>query len=259
MPLWLKKHNTALAKMNTPLKISVLSPHIDDAAFGLALTISKCANNNIQITIINCFTVTKWTAIAVENKEIGAVSRLRKDEDAAFYRQINPNIKIVNLDLLDAPLRNGYIFQNQPFQQNELELIEDLKKLLQQHVDELLFCPLAIGNHIDHAICREAVVELYKKGSVIFFEDLPYAQRIGEDQLRRHIKYLEDLLDIEFENYTIEVEKSAFDKEQSIRVYNSQLNEEIISEITSHRDALGGERLWGQSQAISLLKNALTP
>lgn len=241
--------------MNNPQKIFVLSPHIDDAAFGLALTISKCANSNIPVTIINCFTVTKWTAIPVENKEISAVSRMRKDEDVEFYNNINPNIQVINLDLLDAPLRNGYIFQNQPFHQDELQLIEELKKLLEQNVvNGLLLCPLAIGSHIDHAICRESVIGLYKKLNIIFFEDLPYAQRIGEDQIHRHIHCLENQLNVKFADYLSAAEDSIIDKEQAIGVYKSQVNEEIISEIAAHLHALKGERLWGEEAQIKRLE-----
>lgn len=239
------------------MKIFILSPHIDDAAFGLALTISKCANNNISVTIINCFTVTKWTAVAVENKETSAVSLMRKNEDAQFYKAVNSNINIINLDLLDAPLRNGYIFQNQPFQQNELELIQELKKLLEQHVNGLLLCPLAIGNHIDHAICREAVLQLYKKRDVIFFEDLPYAQRIGEDQIRRHIKDLEDELNVKLSNHTHGLLNCTIDKEQAIRLYKSQMNDVIASEVIAHMNALKGERIWGEEMVLEKFSNLL--
>lgn len=254
MPLWLMNS----LQMNNPLKVFILSPHIDDAAYSLALTISKCTESNIAVTIINCFTVTKWTAIAVENKEISTVSLLRKNEDVAFYRSFNGEINIIHLDLLDAPLRNGYIFQNQPFQQNELQLIEDLKKLLEQHVvGGILLCPLAIGNHIDHAICREAVIELYKKFSVIFFEDLPYAQRIGEDQIHRHMHNLEEQLGVKITNYSAGIENLTIDKGQAIGAYKSQLNEDIRSEIMSHLNALKGERLWGEEKEIEQLRSRL--
>lgn len=235
------------------MKVYILSPHIDDAAFGLALTIAKCAENNISVTIINCFTVTKWTAIPVENKEIDAVSRLRKNEDAEFYKNIG-NVNIINLDLLDAPLRNGYIFQNQPFQPNEWELIKNLQKLLEQHVDGLLLCPLAIGNHIDHAICREAVIRLYNKLNVIFYEDLPYAQRIDEDQIRQHVHILEEKLEVKILNHTVSVNNCEIDKKQSISAYKSQLNNEILSEIIAHLNALKGERIWGEIKNIELLR-----
>lgn len=236
-------------------KIFILSPHIDDAAFGLTLTISKLINRKVPITIINCFTVTKWTAIAVENKEIETVSLLRKNEDIEFYKAFNGKINIVNLDLLDAPLRNGYIFQNQPFHQNELELIEDLKKLLQQHVDGWLFCPLAIGGHIDHIVCREAVIGLYTNLNVIFFEDLPYAQRIGEDQIHRHVHMLEEQSGVKFTSHIVGRDVSTMDKGQAIKAYKSQLNDEISSEIISHMNALQGERLWGEAGDIERLKS----
>ncbi|MCW3082368.1 PIG-L family deacetylase [Segetibacter sp.] len=243
--------------MNEPLKLYILSPHIDDAAFGLALTISKCANNNIPVTIINCFTVTRWTAIPVENKETIAVSLLRKSEDAAFYKTLNENINIINLDLLDAPLRNGYIFQEQPFRQNELDLIEELKNLLEQNVDGLLLCPLGIGSHIDHAICRAAVVQLYVNLDVLFYEDLPYAKRISHQQLELHVKKLEEDLGVSLVNNTDGLLNCGIDKEQAIRLYQSQMNEDIASEIIAHLNDLKGERIWGEETHLNKLRTAL--
>lgn len=239
--------------MINPNKVCILSPHIDDAAFGLTLTISKFINSKIPVTIINCFTVTKWTGVFV-SREIEVVSRLRKEEDVAYNQFFNSNINIINLDLLDAPLRNGYIFQNQPFQQNELELIEDLRKLLEQYVDGLLLCPLAIGNHIDHAICREAVIQLYKQMNVIFFEDLPYAQRIRESQIHKHIKNLEEKLNVRLVSNTSGLGNSTINKMEAIDVYKSQLNDEIRSEIIDHMNALGGERLWGEAFEIEKIE-----
>ncbi len=241
--------------MNKLTKIFILSPHFDDAAYGLTLSISQFLKNRLPVTIINCFTVTKWTALPVEDKDVKSVSLLRSMEDAEYNKLFNSAINIINLDLLDAPLRNGYIFQNQPFQQNELELIEDIRKLLEQYVDGLLLCPLAIGNHIDHAICREAVIQLYKKMNVIFFEDLPYAQRIGEDQIHRHVHILEEQLGVRFINYINGLENCTIDKGHAIKVYKSQMNEEICLEIISHMNALGGERLWGEAGEIERLKS----
>ena len=243
--------------MANPTRIYILSPHIDDAAFGLALTISKCANNNIPVTIINCFTTTRWTAIPVDNKETNAVSLLRKSEDEVFYKTIGEKINIVNLDLLDAPLRNGYIFQEQPFQQNELELIDDLKRLLEQYNDGLLLCPLGIGNHIDHAICRAAVEKLYDRLSVLFYEDLPYAQRISGEELLQHVSELEKKLGVTLLNNTDGLLNCIIDKEQVIRLYKSQMNKEIASEIVAHLNATKGERVWGEERHLDDLRSML--
>jgi LmbE family N-acetylglucosaminyl deacetylase len=237
------------------LKINILSPHIDDAAFGLALTISKCANNQIPVTIINCFTITKWTAIPVDNKALETVSLLRKNEDASFYKALNEKIAIVNLDLLDAPLRNGYIFQEQPFHPNELELVDKLTDLLKLHVDGLLLCPLGIGNHIDHAICRAAVLKMYGSINVLFYEDLPYAQRITQQQIELHINKLEDELNVKMSNEIGGLMDCTIDKEQAIRLYKSQMNETIASEIIAHMNAIKGERIWGETQTLDLFKS----
>jgi LmbE family N-acetylglucosaminyl deacetylase len=243
--------------MNTPEKVYILSPHFDDAAYGLTLTISQLISRNIPVTIINCFTITKWTALPVENKDVRSVSLLRAAEDAAYNKLFNNAINLVNLDLLDAPLRNGYIFQSSSFAPNEWELVEELKNYLMAHVNGVLLCPLGIGNHIDHAICREAVVQLYKKLEVIFYEDLPYAQRITEEQLVEHIRKLEEALEVKLTTYTSPLNQTPVDKEQAIKVYKSQLNDEICSEIIARMQTLQGERVWGEEEIIETLKRAM--
>nr|MBA4140517.1 PIG-L family deacetylase [Segetibacter sp.] len=154
--------------MSKQLRIYILSPHFDDAAYGLTLTISKLINRDIPVTLINCFTVTRWTALPVADKDVKSVSLLRAMEDAEYNKLFNSAINIINLDLLDAPLRNGYIFKSSPFAPDEWELVEELKTYLEENVDGLLLCPLGIGNHIDHALCRAATAKLYKKLKVLF-------------------------------------------------------------------------------------------
>lgn len=239
------------------MKVYILSPHIDDAAFGLALTISKCANNNVSVTIINCFTVSKWTAIPVENKEIAAVSLLRKNEDVAFYKTIHNNINIINLDLLDAPLRNGYVIQHKPFEKDELELVSELKNMLEKYVDGLLLCPLGIGNHIDHAICRSAVTKLYANVETLFYEDLPYAQRITHQQLEDHIKELATELGVTLVHHTDGFLNCTVDKEQAVRMYKSQMEDSIASEIMAHLNTLKGERIWGEEKVLERFKKLI--
>lgn len=233
------------------MKVCILSPHIDDAAFGLTLTISKLISKKIPVTIINCFTHTKWTSVFV-SREIEVVTRLRKHEDAEFNKLFNSALNVSYLDLLDAPLRNGYIIQNKPFEPNEWDLVEYLKNYLEVNADGILLCPLAIGNHIDHAISREAVLKLYKKKQVLFYEDLPYVFRITPAQADMHIKDLEQQLNVKLESLVNTSENVVVNKEQAIRVYSSQVNDEICTEIISHMNALGGERIWGEEQQTDL-------
>ena len=238
------------------MKINILSPHIDDAGYCLALTIAKCANSKMQITVINCFTVTKW-AIRFVSKDINEISLLRKNEDIEFYKSYQFPINIVNLDLLDAPLRSGFIFQEKPFEEKEWQVVNSLKKYLENHLDGLLFCPLGLGNHVDHAICREAVLQLYDKMKVLFFEDLPYANRLGEAGILAHVHDLQTRLNAHLLNRTDGLHQCTINKEQAIRLYKTQLNDQICSEIIDHMNLLSGERIWGEAEVIEEFNDCL--
>ncbi|MVN21379.1 hypothetical protein GO621_07495 [Mucilaginibacter sp. HMF7410] len=239
------------------LKIYILSPHIDDAAFCLSLNISRFVASNVPVTLINCFTVSAFTTINCGVKGKDAVSILRKDEDVSFNQIFNSAINIINLDLLDAPLRNKYIHQFHQFNSTELDIIEEIRSFLAANAGGLIFCPLALGNHIDHTICIEAVAKIYPNKQVIFYEDLPYTSRVTQDEVDDHIKNLEGKLNVKLESFIGGLANSKIDKEQAIRVYKSQVNDEICSEIITYMNHLGGERLWGEAEIIKQLKEAL--
>ncbi|WP_423146400.1 hypothetical protein [Rubrolithibacter danxiaensis] len=239
------------------LKVNILSPHIDDAAYGLTLHISSFIKSEVPLTLINCFTVTRWTAIPVESKEVKDVMLLRETEDNQFNSFFNSAIKIINLNLLDAPLRNGYIFQTMPFEAIEWEMVEKLKNYLEENITGILLCPLGIGNHIDHAICREAVEQIYRKIKVVFYEDLPYAARISQEAIFDHVKELETKLNIQLGSHIHSVQNCSIDKELAVRIYKSQMNDTICSEIISHMNSLSGERLWGEQEVLESLVKVL--
>lgn len=242
------------------LKLFILSPHFDDAAYGLTLHIAGFIKSKLPLTIINCFTVTKWTAIPVNNKNVTTISLLRAKEDAAYNTLFNLAIRFINLNMLDAPLRNGYIFQFKPFEPNESELVEELENKLRDTIEmdeSILLCPLGIGNHIDHAICREAVIKLYGKMKVLFYEDLPYAARITYDDIKNHIKELELRLNVKFRNNIYGLQNCTIDKELAIRQYKSQMNDDICREIIGHMHQLSGERLWGEAEILNQLKEKM--
>ncbi len=239
------------------MKIYILSPHIDDAAFCLTLNIAKFVAANWPVTLINCFTISAFTTIDCGVKGKDKVSLLRKKEDQEFNKLFNSEINIINLDLLDAPLRNNYIHQFNQFNPAELDLIEEIKSFLAINADGLILCPLALGNHIDHTLCAEAVAQLYQNKQVLFYEDLPYTARVSQEEIDGHIQDLEEKLAVKLVNYIDDLENSKIDKEQAIRVYQSQVNDEICSEIITYLHKIGGERLWGEADVIDRLKGEL--
>ena len=226
------------------MKITILSPHIDDAGYSLAIVISRLIDSKIPVSVVNCFTITNW-AIRAGSKNINEITFLRKQEDIEFYKSFHAPAEIVNLDLLDAPLRNGFIFQEKPFGSKDLKVVETLRNYIEKVQEGILFCPLAIGNHIDHAICREALLGLDHKRKILFYEDLPYANRITETQLFQHIKMLEERLKLSLGSHVVRLSNSTFDKEEAIRKYKTQINDQFCWEIISRMNALHGERIWG--------------
>lgn len=239
------------------MKIYILSPHIDDAAFCLALHISKFVTGNLPITLINCFTISAFTTIDCGVKGKDDVSLLRGKEDVEFNKLFNSSINIINLKLLDAPLRNGYIHQFNSFNTIELDLIQEIKSFLETNADGLILCPLALGNHIDHTICREAVLQLYQKKNVLFYEDLPYTARVGQEEIDRHLKDLEGKLNVKLISQIDGLQNCKIDKERAIRTYKSQMNDEICAEIISYMNQLNGERLWGERKEMDCLRGVL--
>nr|WP_255537140.1 PIG-L family deacetylase [Pedobacter sp. SYSU D00873] len=234
-----------------------MSPHFDDAAYGLTLTISKLLNSNVPVKLINCFTVTRWTAIPVESKETEVVSLLRAKEDQSYNALFDSAIDIVNLDLLDAPLRHDYIFRFKALEEDELELAEDLRSRLLQEVEGVLFCPLSIGDHIDHVICLEAVLKLYRELDIVFYEDLPYSARITETQILAHVQQVAERLKVNIVPLLNTLSNCSIDKGTAVRVYESQMNEDIHSEILAHMQNLQGERIWGEERVLEKLRLSL--
>lgn len=232
-------------------QLFIVSPHIDDAAYGLTVHISHWINRHIAVNIINCFTDTSWT-ICFISKDKEEICRLRKMEDIEFNKLFDSRLQILNLDLLDAPLRNGFIFQSKSFENIEWEMVNRLKASIELHVPggATLLCPLAIGNHIDHAICLEAISQLYQQYTVIFFEDLPYANRISEQEIYEHVQLLEEKLQVKLSPRLLPFDNCSIRKEDAIKIYRTQLNDAICAEIIAHLNRVKGERLWAERSAF---------
>lgn len=228
--------------------VFILSPHIDDAAYSLAIHIAKWAEQRIPVTIINCFTNTNWT-ICFISKDKEEICRLRKAEDIEFNKLFDSRLKIINLDLLDAPLRCDFIFKYKDFEELEWATANEVQQAIINLVPRgsNLFCPLAIGDHIDHVICLEAIKKINRRYKISFFEDLPYSARIDETEIKDHILLLQEQLGITLLPEIAGSTGDTIDKERAVRCYRSQLNDEICAEIMLQLKRLGGERIWKQS------------
>src|ERR1700744_1500430 len=100
------------------LKILILSPHRDDAAFSLSIAITNWLVARHNVTIFNVFTRSRYApysdaGFVHENDQISYVSAMRLREDELFVRRITEilpkglknNLHMVDLNLKDAPIR----------------------------------------------------------------------------------------------------------------------------------------------------------
>ena len=92
------------------MKIVVLSPHRDDAAFSLSLSMSHWLAVGHSITLLNVFTRSLYAPYSdaeskTESERLEYVSALRKREDQKFLASLSGDIQMIDLDVVDAPIR----------------------------------------------------------------------------------------------------------------------------------------------------------
>ena len=166
--------------------IVAVSPHLDDAAFSVGGLLAARARAGDRITIITCFTgnVARPAGFALAcqlDKGLPATvdyMALRRNEDLAACAVIGATA--IHLPLLEAPHR-GYdsapaLFAKRHADDTALaRLVACLAEQLQALAPDLLLGPLAIGDHVDHWLVRDALEVLGLP--VLMWEDWPYMTR----------------------------------------------------------------------------------
>jgi LmbE family N-acetylglucosaminyl deacetylase len=179
------------------MKILILSPHRDDAAFSLSLAITNWLTARHSVTLLNIFTRSRFApysdaAFVHENDELSYVSAMRLREDELFLRRIKEslpkgdknNLHMLDLNLKDAPIRLRIPLEalsETPVNPADPS-IEKIRKALTRHFEpapgqspmQALVLPAALGNHIDHLTVREAAQPFTTQLPTAYYEDLPY-------------------------------------------------------------------------------------
>jgi LmbE family N-acetylglucosaminyl deacetylase len=162
-----------------------LAPHCDDVCFSLG-TFALERRKGVLLTLFSKsgYVAQPQMVAALGRERIDAISSLRKREDLAFASQVG--LRLCFGEFYDAPLRG-----QDPFDIASAE--EDARRLdgaviaaiLAAATDQprdrrpWLFCPMAIGGHIDHLVVLKIVLRHYDalraRWRIAFYEDLHYA------------------------------------------------------------------------------------
>lgn len=173
-----------------------LSPHLDDVALSCGGLVKRLVNQGQQVVIITVCTA-DWPAdrpltpaIKKEHDQwqLGDWPyQARRLEDAAATHLLGATA--LHLDLPDAIYR--FDDQDQPlyikdfigvppnpadWKRHAIALAGRLGEIIREDTAPI-YCPLAIGRHVDHSIVRHVTEVLFAKPRIIYYEDYPYADQ----------------------------------------------------------------------------------
>ena len=147
------------------------------------------------VTLLNVFTRSLYAPYSdgdaqPEAKRLDYISALRKREDEAFLEALGGGVRMVDLDVVDAPIRlecDSSIVCDMDVRPDDPAMPVIRRKLEQMaHThghgapeDSALVLPLGLGHHVDHRTARDAALPLTPDLPCAFYEELPYATRDG--------------------------------------------------------------------------------
>lgn len=251
--------------MSEKLKIVVVSPHRDDAAFCLGLAVDHWLRAGHKVTVLNCFTQSDYAPFSDvsslhRNDRMSFVSAVRRREDVAWTKLAGTALQLNDLDLLDAPLRLGCAVDDvltveiRPGDRAVARIAGALAKMARgATAGTCAFAvPLAVGGHIDHRVVRQAALDALADPAVplAFYEDLPYAARPDADtSLGSVAAELERELEPCFATPEPSQAGDAIRRKGKIaECYDSQIDSDDVARIAEFSANYGGrERFWANA------------
>ncbi|RCX11126.1 LmbE family N-acetylglucosaminyl deacetylase [Anaerobacterium chartisolvens] len=226
-------------------KIIYLSPHFDDMVLSNGGLARKIYEGFKQFTLVNVFTNSLWAPNCPDTLDMKEITEIRHREDASYCSRLG--LQYINLDFDDSSVR-GYDAQIElSASVNEDKAYAPVKRRIAELLSDMdfdfVFCPLAVGNHIDHRIIFETVKEARPR-NVLYYEDLPYALGFTEESIK-------SIAGTALKNptaYYVEIHTVMDEKLNDIVIYDSQLEAEPSGNVNAYLHKLfqrdGFERIW---------------
>ena len=156
------------------MKITIISPHIDDAIYSMWGLVWKWAKEWYIVDIITVFSKTNYMWPKKQLWEIENCMKIRKEEEIKIKKQLWKNVNFFYLDYEEAILR--WYPLNDVFwtvKDTDYLMIEWLNQELEEYVQDsdFIFIPYGYGGHVDHVICS---CLFWLKDNVYHYSDMPY-------------------------------------------------------------------------------------
>jgi LmbE family N-acetylglucosaminyl deacetylase len=255
------------------MKIAVLSPHRDDAAFSLGLTIGSWLQQGHAVEIVNVFTRSEYAPFSDvdslhPNDRASFASAVRKREDEAWAKLYaglpgKGRLSFTDLNLKDAPLRLhcslNEVRQREPVLTEKVVL--KIKRAMEQLRADALVLPLAVGNHVDHLTVRQtALPSDVQSMPIAFYEELPYAtQDPSAIEAAVQSSALEAGMPLNpfFAQEPAETDPAITRKRKIAFCYDSQIDDATVDRIAQFCASYEGrERLWANASWQALAQRS---
>jgi len=149
-----------------------LSPHLDDVVLSCPAFVQRAVAQGHDVRIATIFT---------SGPEAPKLYRARRCEDRDAVRQLGA--RPLHAGLSDAPFRSaqyrdfcGIVFgRAREYAATLRALIERLIHWIARLAPVKVVCPMAVGNHVDHRLVRDAALQSISPEQLLFYEDRPYA------------------------------------------------------------------------------------
>lgn len=237
-----------MSNLHTSKPILLLSPHSDDLALSLGGWLAYIKSEKpVLLNSIDAFTGFIWSQSLPHMQTVDGNSSkataIRSDEDQRFFDHFGidlsfgmlPDTSILKIDICE------------PISLETDQRFVLVKNMLGNNLEgKIIFSPLSLGDHIDHRIFTQAVIDAVEHTKLsVFYEDLPYATWYDEETRDALIKTKLGPHAIAFDcQLTPEHRKQ---KRAGLACYASQLNQKEIDDVMAYRSLdndLSLERVW---------------
>jgi LmbE family N-acetylglucosaminyl deacetylase len=252
---------TDVGRVLGSLKVTVLSPHSDDAALSLGGTLALAARQGLDCRLVTLFSRSRRTRSGGIELDETSVTAMRKEEDRAFTSLLG-DAECFWCDLPDPSVRlpdsREHWYEPRPFSDRECGYVDDVTEFTRRHSDgRLILAPAGLGANRDHLIVRAAALRLAHAGHrVILYEDLPYASRIRRRVLVEVLAEFAAGEGMTAEARAVSHALLCVRKRRALLAYRSQVNRDIVDRVLLYSLRVGrfvtsAERVWNLTARLT--------
>lgn len=178
-------------------RVIFLSPHFDDAVLSCGGQIRRQVISGTPVLVVTVFAgepphlELSPYATQIHSRWGNAThpTTVRREEDRRAMHLLGADY--LHLPYVDAIYRfhdGSFLYSSDqelfgPIHPSESTLLSRLAEIVADMCtsrDETVYAPLAVGNHVDHQLVRDALLSLEAHSSqIVFYEDYPYVDEPG--------------------------------------------------------------------------------